>query len=447
MARSEKPWEPEWSRGDSIGEGGQGKTFRARRKSDPHDVWGFVLKQIKNEGRPDSRHRIALEAATLRHLDHLGVARLVGSNTEDYKEDVPLYLVTDFVPGLDLDDFRATREPSLPEAAQLVIRLLETLRDCHKLGVLHRDIKPDNIILRNGEHASPILIDFGLTFGHELDADHSTETDQAMGNRFIILPEQWGDSAAKRDPVSDLTQVVGIFHFLLFNKYPGNLAHAQYLKPHERFPWREQLRTLEKWQLDQLALIFNTGFEIDPVQRWPSADRLISELEILLADSPPPPVATPIAERLQLLKAHATKAQGNQQTLKLGQIAKDVHQAVILFCLKLSHDEDLRQLVRVGQGPNGFTPATRRFFFGVSVQSVLNDRPHYHLKYELNLIGDQLALTRSIAEFRGMFGVPAPDLNLAELLTVRVNDPRARELLQARVEDDVQEFVAVELRD
>ena len=83
----------------------------------------------------------------------------------------------------------------------------------HASGVGHRDIKPDNIILRSGICASPVLIDFGLTFNVHDEEEDLTPDWQQVGNKFLSLPEHAMFSQNKRDLRSDLTSCVGLLYF------------------------------------------------------------------------------------------------------------------------------------------------------------------------------------------------------------------------------------------
>jgi len=384
-----------------------------------------------------------VEAGALERLNVSGVAKLIASNSSRYNEDVDLFLVTERIMGKDLRQVRADRDLPLQEAARLLIRVLQTLHDCHGLGVIHRDIKPEHVILRDGALEAPILIDFGLAFGDELGPnDHSTATDQGVGNRFIILPEQWGDSAAKRDPISDITQVVGILFFLLFDKSPGSLAHGQNLKPHERFDWRSQLSTFEKWQLDQLALIFNTGFELDPAQRWPSAERLIAELEVLTLDSPPPPKSRPVEERIQQLRSQANNST-NQLLARLEMLGSEVWGAVTQTTDQISIEfSQYLSLVRAGAGI--LDAPERRYRFHLALQSRYKGTQQT-IAYILQLRDSEVVVSRQFIEhgYMQLRGQNPPSNTL--LLSVPVFDPRAAEDIRAVIENDVQELVEAAL--
>src|SRR5205823_165431 len=104
-------------------------------------------------------------------LNHSGVARWAESNADDTHDDEELYLVTEYVKGPTLSEVVQSATQSKDVAATIVINLLETLAHCHNEGPVHRDIKPDNVVLRDGDPSRPVLLDFGLTFNAELESD------------------------------------------------------------------------------------------------------------------------------------------------------------------------------------------------------------------------------------------------------------------------------------
>lgn len=143
-------------------------------------------------GDPDARRRLAREVATLRRVRHPRVAEVIDADVEG---DIP-YVVTVFVPGKTLEKHVRDHGP-LPRGhvARIGKVLADALRTIHEAGVVHRDVKPANVMLLDGE---PVLIDFGIA--HASDESRITHTGLVMGTPGYLSPEIIGG-----DPVSAAT--------------------------------------------------------------------------------------------------------------------------------------------------------------------------------------------------------------------------------------------------
>jgi serine/threonine-protein kinase len=166
-----KPWDEKWEIVKPIGGGGQGDTFLVKPKDSTILSQSFVLKKLKNQKDAERRKRMHREVAALSTLDCPGIPRLIESNSDQFDSDVPLYMIGEFIEGKTLSQILDPAPPmGIADAVNLVLKLLETIQYCHKLGIVHRDIKPDNIIMRRDNIADPVVIDFGISF-NESDAD------------------------------------------------------------------------------------------------------------------------------------------------------------------------------------------------------------------------------------------------------------------------------------
>jgi len=271
-----RPWDEKWEIVKPIGGGRQGDTFLVKPKDSTILSQSFVLKKLKNQKDPETRKRMHREVAALNTLDCPGIPRLIESNSDQFDSDVPLYMVTEFIEGKMLS---ATLDPAQPmgitDAVNFVLKLLETLRYCHNAGIVHRDIKPDNIIIRLDDISDPVLIDFGISF-NESDADNTTLTPawQQLGNRFLALPELQVNSSMQRDPRADITQCCGILFFAIVGSPPVTLLDHEGRMPHQR---PESQKALAKHPNDLLAKIyrmFDRAFEFQIDYRWQSIPEL-----------------------------------------------------------------------------------------------------------------------------------------------------------------------------
>ncbi len=113
--------------------------------------------------------------------------------------DADPYLVMEYVDGVPLRDLLAQEGPMAPERVMgIVAQLADALQVAHDVGIIHRDVKPSNVLVR--PDGTVTLIDFGIARGH--DVDPLTLTGTIVGTVDYISPEQAGGTGAT--PLSDL---------------------------------------------------------------------------------------------------------------------------------------------------------------------------------------------------------------------------------------------------
>ncbi|MFV2172567.1 serine/threonine-protein kinase [Actinomadura sp. LOL_016] len=165
-----------------LGAGGMGRVYYG--VTDGHEQ--VAVKVIKADlvDRDEVRERFARETDALRTLDGPHLASLVDASGED---DADPWLAMEYVRGLTLNELVKTRGP-LPvrDAAMLGFLLAGALRDVHGSGLLHRDLKPGNVLLgRDG----PKVIDFGLVAFADGPTDLTTSRSM-LGTPYCMPPEQ-----------------------------------------------------------------------------------------------------------------------------------------------------------------------------------------------------------------------------------------------------------------
>jgi len=112
--------------------------------------------------KPEDADAYLAEARTVANLDHPGIVPVhdVGST-----EDCPCYVVSKYIPGTDLATRLKQRRLNYGESAELVATVAEALHYAHKQGIVHRDVKPGNILI--GKDGKPYVVDFGLALREE----------------------------------------------------------------------------------------------------------------------------------------------------------------------------------------------------------------------------------------------------------------------------------------
>ncbi len=182
---------------EQLGRGGMGAVYRAH---DPDLRRAVAIKLVLDPTRNVERFR--REATACAKLRHPGI---VGVHEVGLHGDRP-YLVMDLVEGQSLEGLLAAGEVAPRRAAELVASVADALAHAHGHGVLHRDVKPENILIdRQGR---PLLSDFGLARDlTDADAKQLTASGALVGTPAFMAPEQ---AVARRGPQSPATDVYGL---------------------------------------------------------------------------------------------------------------------------------------------------------------------------------------------------------------------------------------------
>ena len=275
-------WRDRWDGVKQLPGGGQGNAWRVRRKGDGQD--GF-LKAIRSKRDPERRARFSREANAYATVTVRGIPRLIETNAHLWKDAaLEPYMVTEFIEGPTLRQWREGRQRvSLHDAVGVTRELLAILKACHDEDLVHRDVKPDNIILADGDPGRPVLLDFGLSFRKDSEIDFATEDGQEIGNRFLRLPELAAGSPLKQDVRSDLSFAGGILYYLLSGKHPYILEDAEGRLPHQRDKPLAILQGAAGAQLPRLLSVFDKAFAPRIVDRLSSADEMRTSMERVMA--------------------------------------------------------------------------------------------------------------------------------------------------------------------
>jgi eukaryotic-like serine/threonine-protein kinase len=165
-----------------LGHGAFGTVYKARDSELDRTV-AIKVPRAGNLAGQQELERFLREARSVAQLRHPSIVTVheVGQS-----ESLP-YLVSDFVQGVTLADRISARRPGFREAAELVAAVADALQYAHEQGVVHRDVKPSNIMI--GDDGKPYLMDFGLA---KRDAGEITMTveGQVLGTPAYMSPEQ-----------------------------------------------------------------------------------------------------------------------------------------------------------------------------------------------------------------------------------------------------------------
>ena len=163
-----------------IGQGGMGVVYQGL---DPRQDRLVAIKVLRSEVAGDhiARARLAREVETMRRVHSDNVAEVIDADTS---AELP-WVVTEYVPGPTLDSTVTDHGPLRGRAlTRFVSGLARAIESIHAVEVIHRDLKPGNVIISNGE---PIVIDFGIA--HAVDGAKLTQTGTFVGTPSYLSPE------------------------------------------------------------------------------------------------------------------------------------------------------------------------------------------------------------------------------------------------------------------
>ncbi len=162
-----------------LGSGGSGSVWLARDEQTGLDV---ALKIIAREGK--AAQRAEREAAAAARLRHPGVLRAYAFS----RDARHVYIAHEYVPGRTFREAIRAGELTDASAVEACAQVCEALAHAHGAGILHRDVKPSNVLLAEGERVSARLLDFGLA--RMAEAETLTEAGDVPGTLAYISPER-----------------------------------------------------------------------------------------------------------------------------------------------------------------------------------------------------------------------------------------------------------------
>ncbi len=256
---------------EEVGRGGQGVVYRARQKSLNRTVALKVI-SLGHWASKAQVKRFRREAEAAASLDHPCIVPIY----EVVERDGSCYFSMKFVEGGQLDEVSRRTPMSIRHASELVAKVARTVHYAHEHGILHRDIKPGNILL--DERGQPHLTDFGLARLIETEST-LTRTLEVMGTPSYMAPEQAAGDQIELTQTTDVYGLGAVLYQLLTGHPPfaGGTTYETIkllLETEPRAP-----RLLNSKIGRDLSTICLKCLEKDPKRRYSSALALAEDLE------------------------------------------------------------------------------------------------------------------------------------------------------------------------
>ena len=353
-----------------VGEGGMATVYRGRHATLNRDVAIKVLHpHLSSSTR--NRKRFAREARAIEHLHHANILEIFDYSGTDADD---CYIITEFVQGETLTSLLHQRGKLPSEVAAVIGRSLATaLAYAHREGILHRDLKTDNVMLRRDGTVK--LMDFGIA--RFLDESQVTMTGALVGSPAFMSPEQARESDL--DQRSDLFALGTLLFYLVTGHLPFAGSNPSLILKNVIEGNRPNVSELSPTMSARLADIIERLMATSPDDRFNSAEEVVAALDDCLREAHLDPdvdawslhawMEDPDAWEMRL-EAHLSEV-----LLEEGRrcLADGDHLAALrLFNRLLSMNEDNEEVLTLVQGLHGDpAPSSRTRVYAGALAALL----------------------------------------------------------------------------
>ncbi|MCC7292006.1 MAG: serine/threonine protein kinase [Phycisphaerales bacterium] len=272
---------------EAIGEGGMGVVYLAEQDNPRRRV---ALKLIKG-GFDSARvlRRLEFEAHILAKLQHPGIAAIIESSVAITDHGAQPYFAMEYVEGERLTEYARNARLSTRRRLELLSRVCEAVHHAHQRGVVHRDLKPGNILVT--ADGQPKILDFGVgavTDGSYETTTQHTRTGQFVGTLPYMSPEQVSGDPRTVDTRTDVYALGVLGYELLTGRLPLDLKdkplpEAVRIIQEDTPP---SMSTLDRALGGEVQRLIGKAMEKDRDRRYPSADAFAADIGRFLRDEP-----------------------------------------------------------------------------------------------------------------------------------------------------------------
>ncbi|MCG8405967.1 MAG: protein kinase [Phycisphaerales bacterium] len=270
-----------------IGEGGMADVYLAEQKNPKREV---ALKLVRiGVDSAEQQQRFRYESRVLGRLRHPGIAQIYESGSAETDRGDQPFFAMEYVSGPSLTKYAKREGLEMCDRLMLLAKVADAVHYAHQKGVIHRDLKPDNIVV--DEIGQPKILDFGIARaveGHDVDGGPHTATGEFFGTLAYMSPEQCTGNSAAIDVRTDVYALGVVGYELLGERMPYDWQSTPIAKQIRGILEEDPplLGSVNGALSGEVETIIAKAMSKESARRYQSAAALADELRRYLAGDP-----------------------------------------------------------------------------------------------------------------------------------------------------------------
>ena len=270
-----------------LGRGGMGVVYRAEQEN-PRRAVALKVTRPGVESA-EALRRFEHEGHVLGWLQHPGIAQVFEAGTADTGHGPQPFFAMEFIEGQSLTDYVRTQNLDVRRRLELIAKVCDAVHHAHQKGVIHRDLKPQNILVNDA--GQPKVLDFGVARATDADlqaATLETAVGQVLGTIRYMSPEQVAGDPSELDTRSDVYSLGVILYELLTGRLPVDVSNRSLPEAARAITEDEpeSLSSIDRLLRGDVETIVAKALEKNKTRRYQSASDLAADIRRYLSDQP-----------------------------------------------------------------------------------------------------------------------------------------------------------------